>query len=86
MIFFIRKWLNDHKELLPTSDTYIERVQTFELLGIHMSNKLSCDVHVEYMLKKVSQRMYCIHCLTRIGANASDIMSVYCMFNYSIDS
>jgi hypothetical protein len=29
-------------------------------------------------LKKVAKRMYCIHCMTRIGADASDIISVYC--------
>ena len=84
MVYFGRNYYVNCISAVCINGKHIERVQTFKLLGVHISNDLSWDVHVEYMLKKVAKRMYCINCLIRIGADASDIISVYCSIIRSI--
>jgi hypothetical protein len=62
---------------------HIERVHTSRLLGTHVSGDLSWDVHVEYTLTEFAKCMQRIHCLIRIGADASDLILVYCSINRS---
>ena len=56
----------------------IERVQSFKLLGIHISADLSWDMHVDYLIKKVSKRFLCIRYLVNAGVRDVDIVEIYC--------
>ena len=56
----------------------IERVESFKLLGVVFSSDLSWSAHVDYILKKVAKRMYCIHYLVRARVKDTDILTVYC--------
>ena len=56
----------------------LERVKTFKLLGVYVSDDLSWSCHVNYMLSKISKRYFIICQLARIGLNFKDIVAVYC--------
>ena len=50
---------------LCINGTEIDRVTTFNLLGVIISSDLSWDSQVTYILHKVAKRMYCINYLVR---------------------
>ena len=56
----------------------IERVESFKLLGVVLSSDLSWSEHVDYMLRKVAKRMYCIHYLVRARVKDTDVLTIYC--------
>ena len=62
----------------------IERVQSFKLLGIHISADLSWDMHVDYLIKKVSKRFICIRYLVNAGVRDVDIVEIYCSIIRSV--
>lgn len=84
IVYFGTKHDTDNVERISVNGKLIERVESFKLLGVYISSDLSWDTHIEYMLKKVAKRMYCIFCLIRIGAEVSEIISVYCSLIRSI--
>ena len=45
---------------------------------IMLSNDLTCQVHVDYVLKKANSRLYAPRKLRRAGLNQSDLVNVYC--------
>ena len=76
IVYFGTKHDPDDIARISVNGKLIERVKDFKLFGVYISSDLSWDTHVEYILKKVSKRMYCIFCLMRIGADVSEIVSV----------
>ena len=63
---------------LRIHNDYIERVQSFKLLGVYVSSDLSWSAHVAYLLKKISKHIHIIYQLVRAGMSANDIIIVYC--------
>ena len=64
--------------ILAINGSMIERVSCFKLLGVYFNCDLTWQNHVDYILKKVSKRIYFIYLLMRAGINSSDVVSVYC--------
>ena len=77
LIYFGSKCISDDIQNITINSIDIERVVTFKLLGVVFSNDLSWTEHVDYILKKVSKRMYCIHYLTRAGIKEADCVTIY---------
>ena len=48
------------------------------------SSDLSWSAHIEYILKKVSKRVYCMHYLTRAGIKECDSVTIYCSIIRSV--
>ena len=65
---------------LSSSDTSIETVHDFKLLGVIISSNLSWNAHVNYICTKASKRLYALRLLKRFGAPAKDLIIVYCAF------
>ena len=55
----------------------IETVNTYKLLGIHISSDLKWNCHVEYITKKANKRLYSIRVLKRGGAPQIQLVKVY---------
>ena len=55
----------------------MDRVSTFKLLGVHISNDLKWTQHIDAMSSKTASRPYFLRQLKRAGANYSDLMSFY---------
>jgi hypothetical protein len=63
---------------ITMSDSSIERVDSFKLLGITLNSKLTWHNHIENIHKRASQRIYFLTLLKRAGVSPADIIHVYC--------
>jgi len=61
------------------SGAAIERVTTFKLLGVHVSNDLKWAQHIQVVSAKVSSRLYFLKQLKRAGAGIEDLLCFYCL-------
>jgi hypothetical protein len=56
----------------------VERVSSFKLLGMWLTNNLSWDIHVDKILKKANSRIYALHLLKKAGLSPLNIVHIYC--------
>ena len=47
-----------------TGGVVIERVKSFKLLGVYISEDLTWGVHCDYIIKKANRRLYALRTLT----------------------
>ena len=55
----------------------VERVNTYKLLGVIISDDLKWTHHIEYISKKASKRLYSLKILRRVGVASDSILKVY---------
>ena len=55
----------------------VERVTTYKLLGIIISNDLKWSEHIDYISKKASKRLYSLRILEKVNVNRDGILTVY---------
>ena len=65
-------------------DEVIEQVNTFKLLGVIITSDLKWSSHVDYITKKVSQRIYNLIVLRRAGLSKRDLFIIYCCMIRSV--
>ena len=63
---------------LMIGGTVIDRVQSYKLLGLHISNDLTWNSHCETVYKKAVKRLYGLRVLKKPGMSMGDLVSVYC--------
>ena len=63
---------------LMIDGTVIDRVQSYKLLGLHISNDLTWNLHCETVYKKAVKRLYGLRVLKKAGMSTGDLVSVYC--------
>ena len=78
LIYFGSKHSPSDAPSITINYVAIERVSKFKLLGVVYNSDLSWSEHIDYILSKVSKRMYCMHYLVRAGIKQTDIITVYC--------
>jgi hypothetical protein len=66
------------------NDKDIERIKTSKLLGVIISNDLSWDAHVDYILGKVAKRFYFLIQLLHAGVRYSDMIPIFCSIVRSV--
>jgi len=62
---------------LTLSGATVDRVATFKLLGVHVSNDLKWAQHVDAISAKVASRLYFLKQLKCTGASLSDLLCFY---------
>ncbi|CAB4010211.1 Hypothetical predicted protein, partial [Paramuricea clavata] len=62
----------------------VELVSSLKLLGVHLSNDLTWNLHADYTIKKANSRLYSLHKLRKAGLKQSDLATVYCSFICSL--
>ena len=62
----------------------VYQVQTYELLGVHVSYDLSWNTHVEHIVTKASKRLYGLRLLRKSGVACADLVSIYCALIRSV--
>jgi len=55
----------------------VERVDSFKLLGVHVSSDLKWTQHVDAMYSKVASRLHFLKQLARSGASREDLLCFY---------
>ena len=55
----------------------IERVMTYKLLGVYVSNDLKWNHHVEVIVQKGNRRLYSLRVLKQCGAPPASLAKVY---------
>jgi len=63
--------------LLTISNSPVERVTCFKLLGINICNNLRWDAHVDALCSKVASGLYFLKLLKRSGLSADDLLCFY---------
>ena len=67
-----------------TGGVVIERVKSFKLLGVHISEDLTWGVHCDYAIKKANRRLYALRTLKKCGVPTSDLITEYCALMRSV--
>ena len=63
---------------IVVKDTPLERADTVMLLGVQLSNDVSWGHHVEFIVKKVQSRLFCLNILGRVKMRAKDMIAIFC--------
>ena len=69
---------------IGTGGVVIERVKSFKLLGVYISEDLTWGVHCDYIIKKANRRLYALRTLKKCGVPTSDLITVYCSLIRSV--
>ena len=56
----------------------IERVLTYKLLGLYISEDLSWNVYIEHIVKKTNKRLYALRTLKKSNLTIMHLVQVYC--------
>ena len=67
-----------------TGGVVIERVKSFKLLGVFISEDLTWGVHCNYIIKKANRHLYALRTLKKCGLPTLDLITVYCSLILSV--
>ena len=70
--------------MLHIDGSPVRRVETYKILGVHLSSDLTWNVHFEYIVKKASKRLYALRSLKKAGVQPSDLVGIYCALVRSV--
>ena len=62
----------------------VSRVESFKLLGVHISQDLTWSVHCDAAIRKANRRLYAIRALKKSGVATEDLVLVYCSLIRSV--
>ena len=66
-----------HPPPLQLSGSEIERVHTYKLLGVYVTDNLCWSTHCEYIVQRARKRLYAMRCLKKSGVMEWDLVLVY---------
>ena len=69
---------------LQLMGSVVKRVNSYKILGIHVTNDLSWNKHIDYVFKKAKKRLYALRLLARSKVPAEDLIAIYCALVRSI--
>ena len=55
----------------------VERVSSYRYLGIVIDDKLSWHVYIDYLIKRLNTRMYCLRILNFFNADVKNLALFY---------
>ena len=80
MIISFLKYSLASDNTIYVSGLPVERVSSFKLLGLLISDDLSWNCHVDYVIQKAISRLYALRLLKKAGLSHSDLVNIYCSF------
>ena len=82
----INFWKYQPTVITPTqlNGIVIDRVSSYKLLGVIISDDLSCNEHCDSIHKKATKRLFVLRTLKRVGLGTNDLVLVYCSIVRSI--
>ena len=55
----------------------IKRVHSYKILGVHVSDDLTWNTHIDYLFKKVNRRLYVLRILKKSGVALDDFVKIF---------
>ena len=77
MAFNMTRNLNFPPEIFLGNNEFLEEVESFNILGVIVSNKLTWDANTEYIVGKANKRIWSIRRLKNLGLDNDFILDVY---------
>jgi hypothetical protein len=68
---------NDQPALLAAGTSTIERVKSFKLLRVYISDNLRWDEHVNSIRSKAGKRLYCLSLLKRSSVSEEELLHFF---------
>ena len=62
----------------------IQRVSTYNILGVDMSEDLTRNIHIGYVFKKANTRLQAIRLKKKAGVATEDLVEIYCSLVRSV--
>ena len=84
LLYFGKKFPHSAVPLTKIDGSVIERTDKFKLLGIVFNSSLTWSDHCDYILSKVSKRIYFISQLVKSGVSNQDVVAIYCSIIRSV--
>ena len=69
---------------LAVGGSVMERFMTYKLLGVHFSDDLSWNIHIEHIVKKANKRLYALRTLKKSNLTIMQLVQVYCRIVRSV--
>ena len=69
---------------LTVGGSVIERVLTYKLLGVYISEDLSWNINIEHIVKRANKRLYALHTLKKSNLTKMQLVQVYCSIVRSV--
>ena len=83
-IYFGRRHLVSDVPELTVGGINIEKVCSFKVLGVIISQDLTWKEHVLYIVSKACKRLFIIYQLIRSGISVADVIAIYCSLIRSV--
>ena len=83
LIINFLQYLPASPDLLHIDGSPVRRVDTYKILGVHLSSDLTWNVHIEYIVKKANKRLYALGTLEKAGVQPSDLVGIYRVLEYA---
>ena len=62
----------------------IKRVNSYKILGVHVSDDLTWNTHKDYLFMKANKRLYALRILKRTGIAIDDLVKMFCALIRSV--
>ena len=69
---------------LTVGGSVIERVVTYKLLGVYISDDPSRNAHIENIVRKANKHLYALRALKKSGLTITQLVQVYCSIVRSV--
>ena len=69
---------------LVVGDTVAKQVDNYKLLGVYISSDLSWNVHVDFIVKKATKRLYSLRVRRKADVQQADLVLIYCSLIRSV--
>ena len=56
----------------------VKRVASYKILGIHVSDDLTWNTHIDYLLKWANKRLYVLGILKKSGVPVDELVKIFC--------
>ena len=63
---------------LQLSGTTIQRVSTCKILGVHITEDLTWNIHTDHVVKEANKGMFAIRLLKNAGVVTEELVGIYC--------
>ena len=62
----------------------IKRVNSYKILGVHVSDDLTGNTHIDYLFKKANKCLFALRILKKSGVAVDDLVKIFCALIRSV--